>query len=151
MKQETMLYYLLDGHRIVPEADLMVWAKAFENMERSVGDTTIGSVRISTVFLGIDHNLSVPGPPVLFETMIFEEDSHGSAVEGLADGDCERYCTWAKAREGHLRWCKLVGSGAEADGYFLPLRGLLIVVGLHVRQAFRRLVSSLIKLWQGRP
>lgn len=63
-----------------------------------VGDTTIKGVRISTVFLGIDHACGA-GPPVLFETMVFE---------GPLDQYCERYCTWEEAEQGHEKTCDLV-------------------------------------------
>lgn len=49
-------------------------------------------MKVSTVFLGLDHNLY--GPPHLFETMIFG---------GEHDGYQERYSTWAEAETGHAR------------------------------------------------
>ena len=36
-----------------------------------IGDTTIGNVRVSTIFLGLDHNVFGDRPPELFETMVF--------------------------------------------------------------------------------
>jgi hypothetical protein len=60
-----------------------------------VADTALESgVRISTVFLGIDHNHLRQGPPILFETMIFG---------GPYDQYMDRYCTWAEAEAGHAR------------------------------------------------
>jgi hypothetical protein len=53
------------------------------------------SAYVSTVFLGIDHNYSLEGPPVLFETMIF--------VDGPLSEFQERYCTWEEAKRGHER------------------------------------------------
>jgi hypothetical protein len=46
---------------------------------------------VSTVWLGVDHNHSGVGPPIIFETMCFPE------------GDCERYSTLGEAVEGHAR------------------------------------------------
>ena len=66
-------YILIDGNP-VPEPDLMKWGEWFEHSrdERIVEKTTLpdGS-RVSTVFIGLDHNYSEEGPPILFETMVF--------------------------------------------------------------------------------
>ena len=71
----------------------MRWATWFEAADRHVRDSFQGDVRVSTVFLGLDH--SVYGPPQLFETMVFVgHDSVG----------CERYATWTQAEAGHARW-----------------------------------------------
>lgn len=48
-------HYILEGHEAKP-VDLMTWARWFETAERHVADTTDGDVRVSTVFLGTDHN-----------------------------------------------------------------------------------------------
>ena len=62
--------YILKYRKPVPCDDLLKWAKWFEKKrKRRVRLTYIGSVRISTVFLGLDH--SWDGIPMLFETMIF--------------------------------------------------------------------------------
>jgi hypothetical protein len=58
----------------------------------------IGDVKVSTVFLGLDHG-DGDGPPVLWETMIFG---------GVHDGDCERYTSRADAEAGHARAVVLV-------------------------------------------
>lgn len=58
----------------VPEPDLLTWASWFENSIdlRRVAKTCVSPrVEVSTVFLAIDHNFSLDGPPVLWETMIF--------------------------------------------------------------------------------
>lgn len=73
-------------------AALEDWAAASERADRHVGDTTIGDdVRVSTVFLGLDHNWGV-GPPHIFETMVFGGD---------LDEECVRYSTEAQALAGH--------------------------------------------------
>ncbi len=60
--------------------------------------TTIGEVRISTIFLTIDHSFN-DGPPVLWETMIF----------GGANSDEQwRYCTYEEAKLGHEKAVALV-------------------------------------------
>ena len=63
--------YILIGHSPVPEPDLLAWAKWFETAERRVKLThVLGLVRVSTVFLALDHSF-YDGPPILFETMTF--------------------------------------------------------------------------------
>jgi len=84
--------YILDGHEPVECPDLYKWGEWMETADRHVRDTFRDDVRVSTVFLGLDHNHYDDGPPILFETMVF--------VDG--DGDRqERYRTWAEAEEGH--------------------------------------------------
>lgn len=41
-----------------------------ETADRHVGETQVGPLIVSTVFLGLDHNHSGRGDPILFETMI---------------------------------------------------------------------------------
>jgi hypothetical protein len=94
MNRYAPRYYILVGEQVVSCSDLMTWAKWFETHDRQVRDTQRDDVRVSTVFLGLDHNHSLHGPPVLFETMVFINGS---------GGDMERYCTWDEAVEGHER------------------------------------------------
>jgi len=85
--------YILVGHEAAPEPDLLKWAKWFDTADRCVADTRRDDVRVSTVFLGLDHGFG-HGPPLLFETMVFVNGSS----EGMA-----RYATWDEAVEGHQR------------------------------------------------
>jgi len=78
---------------LVP-VELLEWAKWFETTDRHVGNDTINGYRISTVFLGLDHNFGV-GAPLLFETMVFGDDD---------EEDMERYATYEEAEEGHKRF-----------------------------------------------
>jgi hypothetical protein len=92
-------YYILDEkRRIKPVAD-EEWAIWFEenarNDIRRVDATEITKkIRVSTVFLGLDHNFSEEGEPLLFETMVFG---------GKMDEYMERYTTYAEAHTGHWR------------------------------------------------
>ena len=88
-------YYILAGHTVVPCPWLLRWAQWFETADRQVRETIQGDVRISTVFLGLDHSFDGKGPPIVFETMVFQGE-HG--------GEMERYCTWEEAEAGHARW-----------------------------------------------
>jgi hypothetical protein len=86
-----------DGKTPVPEPDLMIWGRWLDDHEhRRVAETVKGDVRVSTVFMALDHNFEDHGPPILFETMVFR---HGAGEE------CERYSTWAEAEAGHRRMC----------------------------------------------
>ena len=70
-----MHYILNEAGEPVPEPDLMTWAKAFETMERKVKQEYVGpELWVSTVFLGLDHNYTEEGPPILWETMVFRKD-----------------------------------------------------------------------------
>lgn len=86
-------YYILDGHTPVP-VPARVWSQWFGTTEqRIVKQTQVSEdVRVSTVFLGLDHNFALKGLPVLFETMVFG---------GLNDGWQDRYHTWEEAETGH--------------------------------------------------
>ncbi len=72
----------------------MIWGAFMETDDRMMLDDTFDGIRISTVFLGMDHSFSVAKNhrPVLFETMIFG---------GEYDQNQQRYCTWAAAVAGH--------------------------------------------------
>jgi hypothetical protein len=64
--------YKLDARgEPIPEPDLMKWADWFETADRRVAKDYVGEVKVSTVFLGLDHNFSGGGNPILWETMVF--------------------------------------------------------------------------------
>ena len=78
---------------------MWTWAEWIEEADRRVADSTVGNVRVSTVFLGIDHSFDPGDPPLLFETLIFG---------GQHDGEMWRYETWDEAEAGHARAVQLV-------------------------------------------
>src|SRR5882757_3426775 len=87
--------YMLQGHEAVPVNDLLEWARWFETAKRQIATSfPAEGVRVSTVFLGLDHSFGSSGPPILFETMIFG---------GEHDQYQERYSTWEEAEAGHKR------------------------------------------------
>ena len=72
--------YVLDEHgEPKAELDFRSWSRWFEGADRHVSDElargesaeATDAVRVSTVFLGIDHNFFEKGPPVLWESMVF--------------------------------------------------------------------------------
>ena len=91
-------YYILEGKETKP-TNLIEWGKWYETADRRVNETKFDNdVRVSTVFLGMNHAFDL-GTPLLFETMIFG---------GKEDGYCERYTTWEEAEKGHLEACLLI-------------------------------------------
>ena len=102
----NMGHWILDDQRKVKRVDLMTWARYFQEDNRHVGDTIIGGLRVSTVFLGIDHNFGGRGPPVLWETMVFGD--HEMDMDRCAG-------TWEQADEMHKRMCAKVREALGID------------------------------------
>ena len=98
--------YILKGKEVVP-ATLEEWDTWFEKGDRIIQQNEfvkrhwlfwLYEVKVSTVFLGLDHNWG-DGPPLLFETMIFG---------GKHDQYQERYSTYEEAEAGHEEALKLI-------------------------------------------
>jgi hypothetical protein len=135
--------YILIGQTPVPCTDLLEWAHWFESGVRRVGETVVGDWRVSTVFLGLDHNYGrilgrSEDQPILFETMIFYlpadkldrpvldvescrkwAEERDALIATLPEKEQEivdyqeRYATWLGAEAGHEVAVKLV---EEATG-----------------------------------
>jgi len=86
--------YILDENRkpVLCE-DLMAWAKWVEESERTMKKTEKNGIKVSTMFLGLDHSFG-DGPPMLYETVIFG---------GEHDQYQERYATEEEALKGHTK------------------------------------------------
>lgn len=106
MIRELGVYYILDDERRPVKAELLEWAAWIDKWEnRSVAFDTTQLFDVSTVFLGIDHSWS-KGPPVLFETMVFERKAEIKEIFGRlmpirADVEQNRYVSWDDAQAGH--------------------------------------------------
>lgn len=88
-------FYILEGKKAVKVASLEEWSRRMDLENRHVAVTEVApGVTVSTVFLGLDHQ-HFSGPPLLFETMVFND--YGD------DGTQERYSTWDEAAAGHAR------------------------------------------------
>ena len=88
-------YILNESGEPVRCDDVLTWGKVYEAQRdlRIVGSDAVGDdIRVSTVFLGLDHRFGAPGEPVLWETMIFG---------GEHDGYCDRYTSREAAVNGH--------------------------------------------------
>jgi hypothetical protein len=102
-------YILDDDGRPVPCDDLEAWAYWFETAERHVADDMdegegAARVRVSTVFLGLDHSWG-HGPPVLWESMIFG---------GPLDGEQQRYSSREEALLGHHAMCLRASQASQS-------------------------------------
>ena len=85
-------YYKLDGKIPVPMDDVRAWAAWLEKADRRVANTHVGDLRVSTVFLGLDHSFGESREPMIFETMIFGMDDDSYQI---------RSSTWELALEEH--------------------------------------------------
>ena len=106
--------YILDGKVAVPCPELFAWGAWMQEADRRVGFDIVGPMHISTVFLGLDHNFTDRGPPILFETMIFD---------GNEDSFQRRYSTWDQAEHGHrvaVRYARMKLHAAERLLEVLP-------------------------------
>ncbi len=107
MSKHTLGKYIEQNGEPIPEDDLLAWAKWYETAARRVGDTSIGKVRVSTVFLGIDHQFG-NGPPLLYETMVFG---------GISNEEQWRYPTRIEAEAEHAAVVERVRATiAQAEG-----------------------------------
>lgn len=91
-------YIMNEDHSIVKCDDLLEWMEQSNRTIKltkgtiTVGGINMGEIRISTVFLGLDHSFDSVGDPVLFETMIFG---------GPNDEYQDRCCTYEAALKMH--------------------------------------------------
>jgi hypothetical protein len=104
-----ILWYIIDENHNPVAVD--VWG--YEEWLRRDGDdvkrvafTDVNGVTVSTVFLALDHNFFDDGPPILFETMVFDHPFTGENAEAF-DG-MRRYRTWDEAERGHSEVVALV-------------------------------------------
>lgn len=67
-------HYILDVDNKPVEVDLIQWVNWIGNSENKiVKQEGVKDLWVSTVFLGLDHSFG-GGPPILFETMIFNRN-----------------------------------------------------------------------------
>lgn len=95
-------HYVMDENHNVRAVDWEEWVEwskpaysskdGFEKLRRVAFTVVDSDCNVSTVFLGVDHDFSMNGPPILFETMVFG---------GEFDQEQERYATWDEAVVGH--------------------------------------------------
>ncbi len=88
-------YIFEDGK--VKTVPMLEWAVWLEHADRHVASTRIGKTWVSTVFIGLDHNYSDEGPPLIIETMVFDEKGTPTPM----NEETVRYATVEQARRGH--------------------------------------------------
>lgn len=91
--------YVLQAGIPIPTNDMEAWSMFMGSGERVLKTTDVftpgaETVRVSTVFLGLDHNFFGGGPPILWETMVFG---------GPHDTAQRRYSSAKDALEGHQK------------------------------------------------
>lgn len=86
------MYYGLDGRPIPMEQANALFAGDARRVAHTTLVTDRGRVTVSTVFLVIDHSFGDGGPPVLWETLVFD---------GPSDQEMRRYTSLADALAGH--------------------------------------------------
>lgn len=102
-------YYNMDGE-VISQEEWIAQVSDFEKGRRVAKDIVDGYF-ISTVLLGMDHNYSGVGPPLIFETMVFEDEDFLALY-------CERYATQAEAREGHAMVVAALAAGKKPEGWY---------------------------------
>ncbi len=99
-------HYILNGKVAMPVDDDIEWAKQFKREAARVGDWYSNGVRVSTVFLGLNHEFDTTKPPLVFETMIFGEP---------CDNWCDRAGTWDEAEVMHESVVAALKDGRNPD------------------------------------
>lgn len=79
-----------------------------KNNEKHVAKDEINGHIVSTVWLGMDHKFNDEGPPLLFETMVFDKNSLGEIY-------FNRYSTNPQAEEGHKKAIQWVKDGCKEE------------------------------------
>lgn len=103
------MYYMLgENNEVVVTTDIVLWGAWFETADKHVARSKILDHDVSTVFLGVDHSLG-SGPPLLFETMIFEDGDMSGVFT-------RRYSTYAEALEGHEESIREFFNVVDLDG-----------------------------------
>lgn len=96
-------YYDKDGNEIKYDK----WVQMISDFSYRIIDYyEIGPYRVSTVWMGVNHNIR--GEPIhVFETMIFRVNEYEGERDEL-DGYQARYSTLTEAVNGHERAVKMV-------------------------------------------
>lgn len=97
--------YILVGKKPIEVSDLLLWGRWMEQNDRHVSKDMVGRYRVSTVFLGLDHNYMDDGEPILFESMVFDHGQSksifGRTYFPSLDEYTRRWQTWDEAEAGH--------------------------------------------------
>ncbi len=88
-------YKLDENGNPVEMEDFLAWARWIEDHYdcRVIGKDFINDDKVSTIFLGLDHDVEEGGKPLLWETWIFSSDGYSEGVK--------RYSSKQEAIDGH--------------------------------------------------
>ena len=100
--------YILVDKEVQPVFDLLEWGKWMQDHSRRIERTRVGDIVVSTVFLGLDHSHG-GGPPILFETLCFKDQTPDSKSTTSMDDTMVRYATYAEALTGHNKMIEFIG------------------------------------------
>lgn len=109
-------YILVNGEPVLTE-DLQVWSLWFDHARKEgktlLGREILGDVKVTTVFLGIDHSLGTEGPPLVF----------GTLISGGPHDEEWNYSTLDEALEGHARAIAFVKGEEYGPREWSPRKG----------------------------
>jgi hypothetical protein len=127
MGMDFLMHYILDSDgNPIPEPDLLKWATWYKTSteQRQIGNTHLGDIRVSTVFLSLPHVSKELGnnDMMLWETMVFASDAILARLMELSETDDrsvvamfiggvdiqKRYATKEEALRGHKAMCTFV-------------------------------------------
>lgn len=93
-------HYILKNRVPVPVTNISDWLEWISSniTQGTVAKSNFNSIKIATVFLGIDIDSSLDSP-MLFETLI---------LGGQNCGYSRKYATWKEAEDGHRRAVNLI-------------------------------------------
>jgi hypothetical protein len=99
-------YYDREGKKII----LGQWSDLMEDDDyrRVALDLVDDRWSVSTVWLGLDHQFLGDGPPLIFETMVFDKGS-----PSYHDMEQRRYSTLEQALAGHAEMVQLAETWKE--------------------------------------
>lgn len=106
-------YYDREGRRLSAEE----WVVLYEDVTyRCIRSSNIGAYRVSTLYVGIDHNAVESGAPMIFASFVLAKpDARQAPHWTRLEAYTKRYSTERKAREGHEALVKLVCDQQQVD------------------------------------
>lgn len=103
-----MHYILAEDGKTPTLVPMLVWARWFGQADRLIAQHMAGEhITVSTVFLGLDHRFSGEGPPILWESMVFDARIPAQLPGGRlspwgSEIDSRRYSAHDDALAGHI-------------------------------------------------
>jgi len=92
-------FYILDDNNNVVLVNIEEYTEFYGSSKKFIRSTKQDNIHVSTVFLGINHNLDPnSGNIIIFETMVFLK---GESVY------VDQYSTYQQAVVGHIEKCKM--------------------------------------------